>query len=254
MISTLTARDVTIDLGGRPVVNAVNLTVAAGEFVTVLGTNGSGKSTLIRACVGLIPVRSGSIDLFGTALPRFHDWRRIGYVPQRSSAVSGVPATVQEVVMSGRLARRRFFGGPNAADRKAVEMSLGEVGLADRWHSSVNQLSGGQQQRVFIARAIAAQPDLLVMDEPTAGVDHDNQQALAGLLRRLIRRGTSVLLVEHDVGALQHLIDRAVVLKGGVVAYDGSPEGLTGAEDPQMHTHTAVPAPAATLSGEGIWR
>src|SRR5680860_844921 len=182
MTPVVAVNSVTINLGGRPVVKQVDLTVDVGEFVAVLGTNGSGKSTLVRACIGLVPIDAGSIELFGTPLAKFKSWHRLGYLPQRSNATSGVPATVYEVVMSGRLARRRFFGGRNQADLEAVIEAVERVGLTDRLRDSVTELSGGQQQRVLIARALAAQAELLIMDEPTAGVDHANQESLAELL------------------------------------------------------------------------
>ncbi len=250
----LSVNDVTVHLGGRPVVDHVDLEVRAGEFVALLGTNGSGKSTLVRACVGLVPVTSGSIELFGTALPKFRSWHRVGYVPQRSNATSGVPATVYEVVMSGRLARRRLFGARNQADIEAVSAAVEQVGLLSRLRDPVTDLSGGQQQRVLIARALAAQAELLIMDEPTAGVDHANQDVLADLLGRLVHDGTSILLVEHELGALEPLIDRAVVLRDGAVVYNGSVDDVAVHEHSHMHPHTAQPDKPGSLSGEGIWR
>jgi len=254
MTPVVAVNSVTINLGGRPVVKQVDLTVDVGEFVTVLGTNGSGKSTLVRACIGLVPINSGSIELFGTPLTKFKSWHRLGYVPQRSNATSGVPATVYEVVMSGRLARRRFFGGRNQADLEAVIEAVEKVGLTDRLHDAVTELSGGQQQRVLIARALAAQAELLIMDEPTAGVDHANQESLAELLCGLVRDGASILLVEHELGPLQPLIDRAVVLRAGEIVYNGSVDGVAAHEYAHMHPHTGQPTKPGNLSGEGIWR
>ena len=254
MTPVVAVNGVTINLGGRPVVKQVDLTVDVGEFVTVLGTNGSGKSTLVRACIGLVPINSGSIELFGTPLTKFKSWHRLGYVPQRSNATSGVPATVYEVVMSGRLARRRFFGGRNQADLEAVIEAVERVGLTDRLRDAVTELSGGQQQRVLIARALAAQAELLIMDEPTAGVDHANQESLAELLCGLVRDGASILLVEHELGPLQPLIDRAVVLRAGEIVYNGSVDGVAAHEYAHMHPHTGQPTKPGNLSGEGIWR
>ncbi|WP_290514790.1 metal ABC transporter ATP-binding protein [Aeromicrobium sp.] len=254
MSPPLSARGVTVALDGRPVLRQVDLDVSAGEFVALLGANGSGKSTLVRAAIGLVPLTAGSVDLFGTPLEKFHDWKRLGYVPQRSRAVSGVPATVNEVVMSGRLARRRFFGRPTPHDRDAVSAAIARVGLGDRTRSSLNELSGGQQQRVLIARALAAEADLLVMDEPTAGVDHDNQESLAELLGGLVHEGSSVLLVAHELGPLKPLIDRAVVLRAGIVDYEGPVDDLTGEDPAHVHTHTGAPARHEGLGAEGVWR
>ncbi|HYU85683.1 MAG TPA: metal ABC transporter ATP-binding protein [Kribbellaceae bacterium] len=221
-----------VDLGGRIVLRGVDLTVRAGEVVAVLGTNGSGKSTLIRTVVGLLPATDGAVRLFGTPVGRFRQWRRVGYVPQRVTATGGVPATVQEVVTSGRLARRRLLRPLSAADRAAIESSLEAVGLADRHRDAVAELSGGQQQRVLIARALAGEPDLLILDEPTSGVDLASQAVFADAVRTLVGRGTTVVLVSHDLGPMDPLIDRCVVLRTGKVAYDGPPSAA--------HTHAHV--------------
>ncbi|MFX4295153.1 metal ABC transporter ATP-binding protein [Streptomyces bohaiensis] len=207
---------VTAELGGRPVLRGVDLTVGPGEVVALLGPNGSGKSTSVRAAVSQIPLTGGELRLFGTPVRRFRAWQRLGYVPQRSTAAGGVPATVREVVAAGRLARRglRPLG---RADRAAVRDALDQVGLADRAGDPVDSLSGGQHQRVLIARALTTAPELLIMDEPLAGVDLASQRILADTLREQVERGVAVLVVLHELGPLEPLIDRAVVLSGGRV-------------------------------------
>jgi zinc transport system ATP-binding protein len=207
---------VAADLGGRPVLHGVDLTVHPGQAVALLGANGSGKSTAVRAAVGQVPVTAGELTLFGTPVRRFRDWARVGYVPQRSTAAGGVPATVREVVSAGRLARRRLRP-LGRADRAAVDRALALVGLADRARDSVNALSGGQHQRVLIARALTGEPDLLIMDEPLAGVDLASQRVLAATLRAQRDAGVAVLLVLHELGPLEPLIDRAVILSHGRV-------------------------------------
>lgn len=219
--SVVDARELTVELGGRAVLRDVDLRVDAGEVVTLLGANGSGKSTLVRAVVGLLPVASGEISMFGQPLGSFHDWKRIGYVPQRTTASGGVPATVREVVMSGRLARRRPFRSASRADRAAVERAIDMVSLSDRADDGVASLSGGQQQRVLIARAAAGEPDLLVLDEPNAGVDRRSQDAFARSLRTFVASGRTVLLVLHEMGPLAPLVDRGVILDAGRVVHDG---------------------------------
>lgn len=217
------ARGVTVAIGGRPVLRGNDLTVHEGEFVALMGANGSGKSTLVRALTGLRPLTSGSVSLFGTPLADFHERARIGYVPQRATATGGVPASVREVVASGRLTRRKPLRPMGRADRRAIADALQVVGLSDRAGDGISTLSGGQQQRVLIARALAGEPDLFFLDEPTAGVDLPNQQALASALRTLSERGATVVLVAHELGPLAPLVDRAVVLRDGRVAYDGPP-------------------------------
>ncbi|HET6562144.1 MAG TPA: ABC transporter ATP-binding protein [Marmoricola sp.] len=223
-------------LGGRPVLRGIDLTVTAGEVVAVLGANGSGKSTLVRSMLGLAPLRRGSVSLFGTPLAQFRDWRRIGFVPQRVTATSGVPASVREVVASGRLAHRRPLRPARRVDREAVRAAIDAVGLGERVRDGVATLSGGQQQRVLIARALAGEPELLVLDEPTAGVDLAHQDAFAGIVGRLVERGTTIVLVAHEMGPLEPLIGRTVVMREGRVAYDGAP--LESFQDvPHAHAH-----------------
>ncbi|MGP4002362.1 metal ABC transporter ATP-binding protein [Streptomyces sp. 8N706] len=232
----ISLREASASLGSRPVLRKIELTVRRGEVVALLGANGSGKSTAIRAVVGQVPLTGGELELFGTPLGRFRDWARIGYLPQRTTAASGVPATVREVVSAGRLARTKL-GLLRKADRASVERALELVGMADRAKDSVNALSGGQHQRVLIARALAAEPDLLILDEPMAGVDHTSQEVLADTLREQVGAGTTVLLVLHELGPLEPLIDRAVVLRDGCVVHDGTPPEAVGQHALPGHDH-----------------
>jgi zinc transport system ATP-binding protein len=213
--------DGAVELGGRPVLRGIDAAAHSGDVLAVLGANGSGKSTLVRMMMGLVSTCRGEVRLFGTPSAQFHDWHRIGFVPQRVTAASGVPATVREVVSSGRLSRRRPFLPQRRADRAAVDHAIEAVGLAGREHDGVSTLSGGQQQRVLIARALAGAPDLLVLDEPTAGVDVQSQQVFADALRTLVDRGATVILVAHELGPLGALVDRALVMRDGRIAYDG---------------------------------
>ena len=216
---------------GRTAVRDVDVRVDAGEVVAVLGANGSGKSTLVKAVVGLLPLAAGTLELFGTPRERFSSWTRVGYVPQRAGATTGVPATVREVVATGRLAVTRFRR-PRAVDRDAVQRAMEVVGLADRAGDSVSTLSGGQQQRVLIARALTCRPELLVLDEPTAGVDLASQAVLAGTLAELVAGGTTVVLVAHELGPLHPLITRALTMADGRVLHDGAPP-----EPDHLHVH-----------------
>jgi zinc transport system ATP-binding protein len=231
-------------LGSRPVLRGIDLTVGRGEVVALLGANGSGKSTAVRAVVGQVPLTGGELELFGTPQRRFRDWARIGYVPQRTTAASGVPATVREVVSAGRLARTKLRL-PRKADRRAVERAIELVGMADRAGDSVDALSGGQHQRVLIARALASEPELLIMDEPMAGVDLASQEVLAGTLREQVGAGATVLLVLHELGPLEPLINRAVVLRDGCVVHDGPPPQALGQHALPGHDHVHPHADAA---------
>lgn len=233
MTPVIRMRGVAVGYGDRPVVHGVDLDVEAGEVVAVLGANGSGKTTLVRGLLGLAEVVAGEVELFGTPVTHARDAARIGYVPQRHSVGGPIPSTVREVVSSGRLARRPWWARQGAADRAAVEDALATVGLADRAREDVARLSGGQQRRVLIARALAARPDVLVMDEPTAGVDAASQTALADTLRRLVASGVTLVVVTHEVGPLAGTISRAVVMVRGRVGYDGrlTPSMLGASDD-----------------------
>jgi zinc transport system ATP-binding protein len=246
-------RGLTVELGERPVLHGIDFQVSRGEVVTLLGANGSGKSTLVRAIVGLVPAVAGDITLFGRPLRSFHDWPRLGYVPQRTTAAGGVPATVREVVSSGRLARRRPFWPSTRDDREAVNRAIDMVGLADRADDGIHTLSGGQQQRALIARAAAGDPDLLVLDEPNAGVDHRSQEAFARSLRTFVASGRTLLLVLHDMGPLEPLVNRGVVLDAGHIQYDGPvPVPATAGHRARPATASAhAHLPAGGIGGPG---
>lgn len=234
--------DVNVALGQQQVLKGISLTFTEGEFVALLGSNGSGKTTLVRALLGLLHPTSGEVRLFGTPLNRFKEWRRIGYVPQRFGATSGVPATVEEVVLTGRISVARRMRGFSSSDKEAALRSLDAMGLADVRKRRVSHLSGGQQQRVLIARALVNEPDFLLLDEPVSSVDLENQEVFAQTLERLSESNASVLLVAHALGAMEPLVHRTVALDQGVVAYDGPPS----AEHQDEHAHHP---PGAVHSG-----
>jgi zinc transport system ATP-binding protein len=236
-MSVVDVRRLAVGYDGREILHDVTLSVSAGEVVAILGANGSGKSTLIRTILGLVPIARGEIDLFGAPHRKFRDWARVGYVPQRLGAGSGVPATVGEVVASGRLARRGIFRPAGSPDKAAVHAALTAVGLLDRIGDPVATLSGGQQQRTLIARALAGHPDLLVLDEPTAGVDAASQEAFAAALGAFAAAGGTILLVAHELGPLRPLIDRAVVVHEGRIAYEGVPPEPAGHHADPDHDH-----------------
>ena len=223
--------------GDRPVLTDVDLTIRSGEIVAIVGPNGSGKSTLMKGVLGLNERTSGTVSLFGVDSAEFHDRARIGYVPQRHTLSASVRATAEEIVSTGRLARIGWLGRLRAADRQVVARSLEVVGLADRATTEVSTLSGGQQRRVLIARALAAEPDILIMDEPTAGVDAASQHVLADVLERLVERDVTMVIVTHELGALERLLSRIVVVDGGHIRFDGTPQEYAHARDHVHHDH-----------------
>ncbi|MCK9793199.1 metal ABC transporter ATP-binding protein [Isoptericola sp. 4D.3] len=229
------ARDVHVRLGASPVLRGVDLTVRRGEVVALLGANGSGKSTLVRTLVGVLPASAGDVRLFGHPLGNGVPWGRVGYVPQRVSAAAGVPSTAAEVVSSGLLHGRRLT--LPRGWRSRVRDALDLVGLADRARYATHQLSGGQQQRVLIARALVRDPELLVLDEPVAGVDRPSQEAFAATMTRLVADGMTVLVVLHELGELAPLVQRCVVLRHGRVVHDGAPPTPRQEHGDDAHEH-----------------
>ena len=216
-------RSATFGYADHAVVSEVTLDIQAGEVVAILGPNGSGKSTLVKGLLGLNNRLAGQVELFGTPIDRFRDHARLGYVPQRHTLSTSVRATVAEIVAIGRLPHQNWLGRPKQQDRRIIEESLAVVGLDDRAAVDVSTLSGGQQRRVLIARALAAQPDVLVMDEPTAGVDLASQEVLSQVLARLAKRGATMLIVTHELQAVRGVLTRIIQLTGGRITFDGTP-------------------------------
>ncbi len=215
--------DARIGYDGTTIVDGVNATVADGEVVAILGANGSGKSTLVRGILGLAQHQGGTIEAFGSPIDQLHDRWRLGYVPQQNTLARGIPATVREVVATGRLAHTRPWKRTSPADHAKVREAIALVGLAGAERSLVTQLSGGQQRRVLIARALAGDAEVLLLDEPTAGVDLENQQALADTLATLAATGTTILLVTHELGPAASIVSRVLVFRTGRLVYDGAP-------------------------------
>ncbi|WP_263118926.1 ATP-binding cassette domain-containing protein [Cellulomonas fimi] len=244
------AHGVDVQLGGQQILFGVDLTVGAGEVVALLGANGSGKSTLVRTVLGITPHTAGRIDLLGEPLGPAVPWARVGYVPQRLPAGGGIPATAVEVVVSGLVHGRRLRP-PRGAHRRAMA-ALEQVGMTALAKRSVLEMSGGQQQRVLIARALIRDPELLVLDEPTSGIDLPTQETFVETVRRLHGGGSSVLVILHEIGSFSTLIDRAVVLRHGRVVHDGPPPTPRGEHAEPGHDHTHPHADVPPESGTGL--
>jgi len=223
----LAADGVRFGYRGEPVLDGVTFSVGPGEFAALAGPNGSGKSTLLRILLGLRRPAGGTVRLLGADPAALRDRWRVGFVPQRSTVSSDMPATAREVVATGRLARRGWWRRLGSDDRQAVEHALESVDLAPLGDRRVAELSGGQQQRVLIARALASEPELLVLDEPVAGVDTASQSRFRDALVHLVREhGAAVFLVSHELGAVADDLDRVLVLRSGRLAFDGRPDEL----------------------------
>ena len=211
--------------GERLVLEDINLEVNAGDFLAILGPNGSGKSTLLKLILGLLRPRKGEIRLFGQPVAEFREWWRLGYVPQRATAqVDPVfPVTVAEVVSFGLLAKKRFPRFMRARDWEAVKAALTKVEMEAYFNRRLAELSGGQQQRVFIARAIVAEPEVLLLDEPTTGVDVSTQERFYDLLGELNQRGLTIVIVTHDIGIVNKHVKQVACLNRRLV-YHGTHE------------------------------
>jgi zinc transport system ATP-binding protein len=222
---------------GQRVLEGVELALGEGEFVAVAGPNGGGKTTLVRIVLGLERPSDGSALLFGEPAHRFSSRRALGYLAQRSQAGGDAPATVREVVGAGRLASGRLLGRLRPEDRRLVDDAIGRVGLAEVADAPLRTLSGGMQQRAFIAKALAGQPSLLVLDEPTTGVDAESQESLGELLAALhADLGATIVYVSHEFGAVERHVERLVLVRRTVV-FDGSPHDLPGIWHDPGHVH-----------------
>ena len=223
----LVAEDVAFAYGPDIVLDGVSLAVEARAFVALVGPNGSGKSTLLRILLGLLQPQRGRVHVFGMPPGAVRERWRIGYVPQRPALARDLPASVQEVVEAGRLTRIGWRRRLRAEDHEEVAHALESVALYHVRHRRVRELSGGQQQRAFIAKALVAQPDLLVLDEPVAGVDAESQRRFRDSLVHLVEdHGTAILLVSHELGAVADDLDRVIVLRRGRIGFDGPPAEL----------------------------
>ena len=210
------------------VLRDVDLDVQRGEFVAIAGPNGGGKTTLVRLVVGLEHPTAGRVELMV---------RKVGYLPQRTQAGIDAPVTVRELVTTGRASRTRLLGPLSSADRVSVQEAIDRVGLSPSADRRLTTLSGGQQQRAFIAKALAADPELLVLDEPTTGVDVEAQDAIAALLQRLRSElEMTILYVSHEFGAVERFVERIVLVRGGIV-FDGPPSALPGVWHDPSHAH-----------------
>lgn len=214
--------------GNVTVLEGVDLRVSRGAFLGIIGPNGSGKTTLLRIILGLLPPARGTVRLFGSPPPAFREWRRVGYVPQRATIDPVLPATVGEVVETGLGAALGWFVRPSGEGRRRVREALEGVGMAPHERTRVNALSIGQQQRVLIARALVSSPELLILDEPTGGIDPDARETLYTLLRRLNHeRGVTLILVSHDIAAVAREVTTLACLNRRLVFHGPPGEFLT---------------------------
>ncbi|WP_296139718.1 metal ABC transporter ATP-binding protein [uncultured Tessaracoccus sp.] len=219
MTAALTVRGLTVAYRHHVAVRDATVTVPAGHVVALVGPNGAGKSTLLKATVGLVPTRSGTVRFHGR---RFDEVRhRVGYMPQAAMVDRDFPATVADVVRMGRYGRRGWFRRPTAEDRRIADEALACMGIADLRDRQISELSGGQQQRTFMARILAQDPDVFLLDEPLAGVDVASARTIEDRLRDLRAAGRTVVMVHHDLSGVRALADEVVLLRDGDVLAQG---------------------------------
>ncbi len=229
-IPALAVDHLTVSYGARPVLWDVDAAFPAGAMSGIVGPTGSGKSTLLRAALGLVPADAGRVTVLG--LPARQAMRRVAYVPQREAVDWDFPITVREVVEMGRYPSVGWIRRLAGADRGIVDESLERVGMTAFARRQIGQLSGGQRQRVFVARALAQRAELLVLDEPFAGIDARTEAALLALLAELRdREGRSIVMVHHDIGTVRDAVDWVLLLNvravaSGPVADTLTPENL----------------------------
>jgi manganese transport system ATP-binding protein len=216
------AQDLIVKYEDFTALEGVTLSVRYGEAVGIVGPNGSGKSTLLKALAGLLQPAAGRLRVLGMEPGKLPPGS-VAYVPQVEAVDWSFPATVWDVVAMGRFSRLRFWQHFGKHDREVVQRALGAVNMASLAARHVSQLSGGQQQRVFVARAIAQEPRLLLLDEPTTGVDAETEEALRALVRQLVANGLPVLMTTHDLDRVTEWFDRLMVLDRKVLAL-GTPE------------------------------
>jgi manganese/zinc/iron transport system ATP- binding protein len=231
--SPLSVHDVTVAYDRRPVLWDVDYDAPAGSLVGVIGPNGAGKSTLIKAVLGLAPLASGRIEVFGEPAKKMRGV--IGYVPQRESVDWDFPVSALDVVAMGRYRKIGLFRRIGKADRVAAMHCLEQVGLQELGHRQISQLSGGQQQRVFLARALAQDAALYLMDEPFAAVDAATERAIVDILRRLRDEGRTCLVVHHDLPTVREYFDHVLLLNMRIVA--AGPTDTTFTEDNLRKTY-----------------
>ncbi len=218
-------RGVSFGYDGTPVLIDIDLTIAEGDFLAIIGPNGSGKTTLVKITLGLLRPSSGTVEIFGCRPAEFSDWQKVGYVPQKATHIDPFfPASVEEVVGMA-LQSRRKPARPSGGDPKAlVRRALEAVGMAEFAKGPIGRLSGGQQQRIFIARALVTSPRILFLDEPTTGVDAETQTSFYDMLDRLNKRkNLTIVLVTHDIGIVNKHVNRVACLNQRLI-YHGDHE------------------------------
>ena len=231
----LSARHLCVSFNDVSILQDINLDFFPGTTIAIMGANGSGKTTLVKAMLGLLPMHEGSVTLHDCKIENFKDWHRVAYVPQKLINAATVPVSVFETVSSALVYPQKKI---SSKARKILVMdALEQVGLQTRAKDSLDELSDGQQRRVLLARALATNADLYILDEPTAGVDVINQEVLVTAIRGLVSSGACVVMITHELGAFKDDISRAIVIDDGGVSFDGPVSKLPQTAQTTHHSH-----------------
>jgi manganese/iron transport system ATP-binding protein len=222
MEQAIEVRDLDVAYDRRPIIEDVTLSVHRGAMVGIVGPNGGGKSTLLKAVLGLVPRRRGTVEILGRPVDR-RVRRLVGYVPQREDVDWNFPVSAFDVVMMGRIPSMKLLRRPTSRDKELAWQALKTVGMEKLAETRIGELSGGQQQRIFLARALAQEAEILLLDEPVSGVDAPSQHEIFDLLRGLQKAGKTVIVTTHDLSCVAERFDLALLLNGRVVAF-GLPE------------------------------
>lgn len=243
----IAVRDLTVAYNESPVLWDVDLDIEPGKITAIVGPNGAGKSTLLKAILGLVPTAAGSVRVFRETLPKVRS--RVAYIPQRGSVDWDFPTDALDVVTMGRYGHVGWFRRPGSNDRHIAEEALRKVGMSSYAKRQISQLSGGQQQRVFLARALAQEADLYLMDEPFVGVDAITERAIVELLRDVRDAGKTVVAVHHDLQSVPEYFDNVALLNIQMIA--AGPVSTVFTEQNLRSTYSAAGAPILDQGAEG---
>ncbi len=222
MVNAISFRDVTVEYETMVALNDVSFDIEKGEFVGIIGSNGSGKTTLLKTALGMIRPSKGRIEILGKELfSHLSEIRKkIGYVPQKTYINPKMPILAKDVVLMGRYGHIGLLRMPRKKDYNMAKKALMDVDMYDKRNEPFGHLSGGQQQRIYIARALVQEPEIMLLDEPTTGLDVRSQRSIISLLDRLHReRGLTIMLVTHDVNSISDVVDRVMYLRNRLIAF-----------------------------------
>ncbi len=216
-MEVISVKNLTVSYQKKPAIKSINLKITEGSIVGIIGPNGAGKSTLIKAILGLLPYDTGEVKIFGKNLDESR--KKISYIPQREQFDWDFPINVEDVVMMGRYSHLGMFSFPGKKDKEIVQEKIQKVGMQDFRTRQIRNLSGGQQQRIFLARALAQESDIYLMDEPFVGVDAKTERTIFELMNELKQQNKTILVVHHDLGKVTEYFDKLILINQTLVAY-----------------------------------